>query len=139
MSALAKVFVVFVFLLSILFFGTSATLYLTREDWAKNYDEFKEEVTKSVAELKARNSNLKGERDALEARLLLVSKDELQKAGTIQTLRNELKGKDAQIANISATRDEAINAKTATDNVNASLVSQNTTLTGQLDEACLRG
>jgi chromosome segregation ATPase len=135
MSALAKVFVVFVFLLSILFFGTSATLYLTREDWAKNYDEFKEEVTKSVAELKARNSNLKGERDALEARLLLVSKDELQKAGTIQTLRNELKGKDAQIANISATRDEAINAKTATDNVNASLVSQNTTLTGQLDEA----
>ena len=135
MSALAKVFVVFVFMLSILFFGTSATLYLTREDWAKNYDEFKEEVTKSVAELKARNSNLKGERDALEARLLLVSKDELQKAGTIQTLRNELKGKDAQIVDISVTRDEAIRAKTATDNVNASLVSQNTTLTGQLNEA----
>ena len=40
MSALAKVFVVFVFLLSILFFGTSATLYLTREDWAANYDTY---------------------------------------------------------------------------------------------------
>ena len=135
MSALAKVFVVFVFMLSILFFGTSATLYLTREDWAKNYDEFKEEVTKSVAELKDRNDTLKGERDDLEDALRLVSEDELQKAGTIQKLREELKGKDAQIANISATRDEAINAKTATDNVNASLVSQNTTLTGQLDEA----
>ena len=135
MSALAKVFVVFVFLLSILFFGTSATLYLTREDWAKNYDEFKEEVTKNVAKLKARNETLKGERDDLEDALRLVSEDELQKAGTIQKLRTELKGKDAQIANISATRDEAINAKTATDNVNASLVSQNTTLTGQLDEA----
>ena len=135
MSALAKVFVVFVFMLSILFFGTSATLYLTREDWAKNYDEFKEEVTKSVDELKDRNETLKGERDDLEDALRLVSEDELQKAGTIQKLRNELKGKNAQIANISATRDEAINAKTATDNVNASLVSQNTTLTGQLDQA----
>ena len=135
MSALAKVFVVFVFMLSILFFGTSATLYLTREDWAKNYDEFKEEVTKSVDELKDRNETLKSERDDLEDALRLVSEDELQKAGTIQKLRNELKGKDAQIANISATRDEAINAKTATDNVNASLVSQNTTLTGQLDQA----
>ena len=135
MSALAKVFVVFVFLLSILFFGTSATLYLTREDWAKNYDEFREEVTKSVAELEARNDTLKGERDDLEDALRLVSEDELQKAGTIQKLREELKGKDAQIVDISVTRDEAIRAKTATDNVNASLVSQNTTLTGQLNEA----
>ena len=135
MSALAKVFVVFVFMLSILFFGTSATLYLTREDWAKNYDEFKEEVTKSVDELKDRNETLKGERDDLEDALRLVSEDELQKAGTIQKLRNELKGKNAQIADIEAKRDEAINAKTATDNVNASLVSQNTTLTGQLNEA----
>ena len=135
MSALAKVFVVFVFMLSILFFGTSATLYLTREDWAKNYDEFKEEVTKSVDELKDRNETLKGERDDLEDALRLVSEDELQKAGTIQKLRNELKGKNAQIADIEAKRDEAINAKTATDNVNASLVSQNTTLTGQLDQA----
>ena len=127
MSALAKVFVVFVFMLSILFFGTSATLYLTREDWAKNYDEFKEEVTKSVDELKDRNETLKGERDDLEDALRLVSEDELQKAGTIQKLRNELKGKNAQIANIEAKRDEAINAKTATDNVNASLVSQHYT------------
>ena len=135
MSALAKVFVVFVFLLSILFFGTSATLYLTREDWAKNYDEFKEEVTKSVDELKDRNETLKGERDDLEDALRLVSEDELQKAGTIQKLREELKGKDAQIVDISVTRDEAIRAKTATDNVNTSLVNQNTTLTGQLNEA----
>lgn len=135
MSALAKVFVVFVFLLSILFFGTSATLYLTREDWAKNYDEFREEVTKSVAELEARNDTLKGERDDLEDALRLISEDELQKAGTIQKLREELKGKDAQIVDISVTRDESIRAKTATDNVNASLVSQNTTLTGQLNEA----
>ena len=104
MSALAKVFVVFVFMLSILFFGTSATLYLTREDWAKNYDEFKEEVTKSVDELKDRNETLKGERDDLEDALRLVSEDELQKAGTIQKLRNELKGKNAQIADIEAKR-----------------------------------
>ena len=135
MSALAKVFVVFVFLLSILFFGTSATLYLTREDWATNYDTYKAAVEVKVSELESRNNDLKGERDDLQDALRLVSEDELAKAGTIKSLRIELAGKDAQIANISAERNESINAKTATDNVNASLVSQNSTLTTQLSEA----
>ena len=135
MSALAKVFVVFVFLLSILFFGTSATLYLTREDWATNYDTYKAAVEVKVGELEKRNNNLKGERDDLQDALRLVSEDELDKAGTIQVLRNEIKGKDAQIANISAERNESINAKTASDNLNASLTDQNKTLTTQLSEA----
>ncbi len=135
MSALAKVFVVFVFLLSILFFGTSSTLYLTREDWATNYDTYKAAVEVKVSELESRNDDLKGERDDLQDALRLVSEDELAKAGTIKTLRIELASKDAQIANISAERSESINAKTATDNVNASLVSQNNTLTTQLSEA----
>ena len=135
MSALAKVFVVFVFLLSILFFGTSATLYLTREDWAANYDKYKAAVEVKVGELEQRNSDLKGERDDLQDALRLVSEDELAKAGTIKTLRIELASKDAQIANISAERNESINAKTATDNLNASLTDQNKTLTTQLSEA----
>jgi len=135
MSALAKVFVVFVFLLSILFFGTSATLYLTREDWAANYDKYKAAVEVKVGELEQRNSDLKGERDDLQGALRLVSEDELAKAGTIKTLRIELASKDAQIANISAERNESINAKTATDNLNASLTDQNKTLTTQLSEA----
>jgi hypothetical protein len=135
MSALAKVFVVFVFLLSILFFGTSATLYLTREDWAANYDKYKAAVEVKVGELDQRNSDLKGERDDLQDALRLVSEDELAKAGTIKTLRIELASKDAQIANISAERNESINAKTATDNLNASLTDQNKTLTTQLSEA----
>lgn len=135
MSALAKVFVVFVFLLSILFFGTSATLYLTREDWAANYEQYKKEVTKQVDLIEERVNQLKGERDTLDDALRVVSEDELAKAGEIKKLRIELDGKNAQIAKISAERDESINAKTATDNVNASLVSQNTTLTTQLREA----
>tara|TARA_B100001750_G_scaffold245415_1_gene264994 strand:+ start:1313 stop:2179 length:867 start_codon:yes stop_codon:yes gene_type:complete len=135
MSALAKVFVVFVFLLSILFFGTSATLYLTREDWAANYDTYKKSVETQLDVLEKRTSDLKSERDDLQDALRLVSEDELAKAGTIKVLRNEIKGKDAQIANISAERNEAINAKTAVDNVNASLRSQTETLTTQLNEA----
>ena len=135
MSALAKVFVVFVFLLSILFFGTSATLYLTREDWATNYDTYKTAVEVLLADLEQNNEDLKGERNDLQDALRLVSEDELAKAGTIKSLRIELASKDAQIANISAERNESINAKTATDNVNASLVRQNNTLTTQLSEA----
>tara|TARA_B100000809_G_scaffold263249_1_gene316041 strand:- start:1669 stop:2535 length:867 start_codon:yes stop_codon:yes gene_type:complete len=135
MSALAKVFVVFVFLLSILFFGTSATLYLTREDWATNYDKYKSAIEVKVDELDKRNGFLKGEVNDLQDALSLVSRDELAKAGQIKGLLIELKGKDAQIVNISTERNESILAKTATDNVNASLVSQTETLTTQLSEA----
>tara|TARA_B100000809_G_scaffold256918_1_gene297619 strand:+ start:843 stop:1709 length:867 start_codon:yes stop_codon:yes gene_type:complete len=135
MSALAKVFVVFIFLLSILFFGTSATLYLTREDWATNYESYRTAVTAEVAKLEVRVNKLKGVRDTLDDALRLVSRDELAKAEQVKKLRVELDGKNAQIAQISAQRDESINAKTATDNVNASLVSQNSTLTTQLREA----
>ncbi len=135
MSALAKVFVVFIFLLSILFFGTSATLYLTREDWATNYESYRTAVTAEVAKLEVRVNKLKGVRDSLDDALRLVSRDELAKAEQVKKLRVELDGKNAQIAQISAQRDESIIAKTAVDNVNASLVSQNTTLTTQLREA----
>ena len=79
MSALAKVFVVFVFLLSILFFGTSAPLYLTREDWATNYDTYKAAVEVKVSELEKNNSDLKGERNDLQDALRLVSEDELDR------------------------------------------------------------
>ena len=135
MSALAKVFVVFIFLLSILFFGTSATLYLTREDWATNYESYRTAVTAEVAKLEVRVKAIKGERDTLDDTLRLVSRDEIAKAEQVKKLRVELDGKNAQIAQVSAQRDESIIAKTATDNVNASLVSQNTTLTTQLREA----
>ncbi len=135
MSALAKVFVVFIFLLSILFFGTSATLYLTREDWATNYENYRTAVTAEVARLEVRVMAIKGERDTLDDALRLVSRDEIAKAEQVKKLRVELDGKNAQIAQISAQRDESIIAKTAVDNVNASLVSQNTTLTTQLREA----
>ena len=135
MSALAKVFVVFVFLLSISFFATSATLFLTREDWATKYETYRTEVTHQVDLLEITADTLKGERDTLDDALRLVSEDELAKAKQIKTLRVDLDGKNAQIANISAQRDESIIAKTATANVNASLVSQNTTLTTQLREA----
>ena len=41
MSALAKFFVVFNLVLSLFFFGASATLYLTRYNWRAAHDEYK--------------------------------------------------------------------------------------------------
>ena len=110
---------------------------MTREDWATNYENFRTEVTAKVDKLEERVQELKGERDKLDDALRLVSDDELAKAEQIKKLNIELGGKNAQIANISAQRDEAIIAKTATDNGNASLVSQNTTLTTQLRDCLL--
>ena len=72
MSALAKVFVVFVFLLSISFFATSATLFLTREDWATKYETYRTEVTHQVDLLEITADTLKGERDTLDDALRQV-------------------------------------------------------------------
>ena len=88
-----------------------------------------------LEELAQHNKDLKGRLNDSQDALRRVSEDELAKAGTIKSLNIELASKDAQIAKIEAERSESINAKTATDNVNASLVSQNNTLTTQLSEA----
>ena len=44
MSTLAKIFVVFNLVLTVVFFGSSATLYLNREKWRENYVKYKEQA-----------------------------------------------------------------------------------------------
>lgn len=63
MSALAKVFVVFVFVLSVAFFGTSATLFKIRLDWKKAYESVKDESAKEFELLRTRIGDLAKEVD----------------------------------------------------------------------------
>jgi len=70
MSALSKVFVVFIFILSIAFFGTTATLYKTRVDWRNAYNEHKKETEKSLDELRKVNSDLLGRIATFNSKLI---------------------------------------------------------------------
>jgi len=90
MSALAKVFVVVVFVLSLIFFGTSATLYQTRRDWRGAYDSLSSEWKAKKAELE---NQIKSQQKAFEA------KDaELAKAkATAEDLDQKLRVKDTEI------------------------------------------
>src|SRR5262245_55727554 len=51
MSPLARVFVVINLILSVFFFGSSATLFATRVNWRQRALEFREESMKSLREI----------------------------------------------------------------------------------------
>jgi predicted RND superfamily exporter protein len=99
MSALAKVFVVLVFVLSLLFFGTAATLYKTRTDWKSQYENYSKESTKQLNTLKERNDQISKANDNLQKDLTVVraSEDQLAKDNKqkVQDLETE-KGKVTQ-------------------------------------------
>ena len=85
MSALAKVFVVFVFILSVAFFGTSATLFKIRMDWKKAYLMLEADSKKALDELTKHNESLNKE---LDERIQTIS---LQKATQDQQSKEILK------------------------------------------------
>jgi len=66
MSALAKVFVFIVLVLSIIFFGTSATLFKTRTDWRTAYNRLEDESRKGLDEIKKVNAELHARNDSLD-------------------------------------------------------------------------
>src|SRR5438093_6147569 len=51
MSTLAKVFIVFIFILSVAFFGTSATLFKMRQDWKQAYLQSRKEMQDQLKKL----------------------------------------------------------------------------------------
>ncbi len=135
MSALAKVFVVFVFLLSVTFFGTSSTLYLTREDWAKNYEEAVKARDAKAEELAQRIKDLKEALDLeIDARKAITS-SESTLASRLDAALGDIKQLNTDIKKVERERDDAQAQKAATDQMNAAVVSENTQLKTQLQSA----
>lgn len=69
MSALAKVFVVFNFVMAVFFFGASATLFLTRVDWREAYRTYKRESDLKIQELGQLQQKLSGTNDDLTSQI----------------------------------------------------------------------
>jgi hypothetical protein len=109
MSALAKVFVVFVFLLSVVFFGASATLYKTRTDWKTSYLDYQKHSTDELKRLQLDIGKKTDEVDKLTKSLAglksdndKLSTDKKQLMEDLKTEKGkvELAGKQVENANI---------------------------------------
>ena len=109
MSALAKVFVVFVFILSIAFFGTSATLFKIRFDWKTAYQQLRKSSDDAVDDLEVRITELSGEVDRKANDLAQSKFREDQLAAEKLKLTDDLQ---AEQSNVEAARSEL--AKTVT-------------------------
>lgn len=101
MSALSKVFVVFVFILSVAFFGTSATLFKMRQDWKEAYLSSKKEMNDQLEKLKIKNTELGSTNDLQHNTLIETKSREDQIAKELKQVREDLneEKKKAQTAN----------------------------------------
>ena len=66
MSGIAKVFVVLILILSVFFFGTSATLFKTRTEWRHTYEQYKADNDEALANLHENLRKRTAEADRLE-------------------------------------------------------------------------
>jgi hypothetical protein len=135
MSALSKVFVVVVFILSVAFFGTSATLFKTRLDWKKAYLDFEKGVKTELEQLKERNKSLVALTDNLQKTIDAERAAEAQLGVEIKRLTGDLaeEKKSVQIA-----RSEASTTKVLMDQVSQTaeaVTKSNQALQEALDKA----
>ncbi|MGQ9591541.1 MAG: hypothetical protein ACUVYA_14755 [Planctomycetota bacterium] len=100
MSALAKVFVVFVFILSVIFFGASATLFKTRLDWKKAYLEAEKGAEEKFKELEAQITALSKLHDANVQTITQLKLQQDQLSQLLKTCQSDLavEKKNLQIA-----------------------------------------
>ncbi len=135
MSALSKVFVVVVFILSVAFFGTSATLFKTRLDWKKAYQEYKSGSDEALKQLTERNKNLVAQADNLQKTIDAERAAEAQLGVEVKRLTGDLaeEKKSVQIA-----RSEASTTKVLMDQVSQTaeaVTKSNQNLQEALDKA----
>src|SRR4029450_10950085 len=109
MSALAKVFVVFICILSVAFFGTSATLYKTRMDWRKGFGGLRDTTEKGFAAIEKRNSELRRVLDKREQDLIQVRASEDGLANAVPKLNTDLETEKKKVSESQGVANNAVN------------------------------
>ncbi|HVR76607.1 MAG TPA: hypothetical protein VMT52_19920 [Planctomycetota bacterium] len=104
MSMLAKVFVVFILILSVVFFGTSATLFVTRTDWREAYNRYVTEANKELDTLKSTNSRIAGLYNTESTKVIQLKASEDQLGKELKQTKEDLSEvrKKSEIANNNA-------------------------------------
>jgi hypothetical protein len=104
MSMLAKVFVVFILILSVVFFGTSATLFVTRTDWREAYNRYVTESNKELEQLKSTNTRIAGLYNSESTKVIQLKASEDQLGKELKQTKEDLSEarKKSEIANNNA-------------------------------------
>lgn len=104
MSMLAKVFVVFILILSVVFFGTSATLFVTRTDWREAYNRYVTESNKELDQLKTTNTRIAGLYNTESTKVIQLKASEDQLGKELKQTKEDLSEarKKSEIANNNA-------------------------------------
>lgn len=100
MSALAKVFVVLVFVLSVIFFGASATLFKVRIDWKAAYIDLENQSKERFKELEEQISSLRKLHDSNVQTITQLKLTQDQLSQLLKTCQSDLavEKKNVQIA-----------------------------------------
>jgi len=142
MSALAKVFVIFVCVLSVAFFGTSATLLKTRTDWRAAYQKLETGTGEALARLEAHNNKvfLLYQKEQSTNMRMKADQDQLGKdlQSRVQELTEEKKLRSAaqsEVSKANSLTQQSLTKLESMDKLLAQLNEAHDKLKGQFDEA----
>ena len=135
MSALAKVFVVFIFVLSVVFFGTSASLYLTRTDWKEQYDESQAKTQEALEKLEKHNESLTKHIAKGDNALVKVRGNERKLSSDLNKSLQDLQAKIDELTQTRSEKSTAMQQSAAALAAQAATESRATNLQEQLTAA----
>ena len=90
MSTLAKVFIVFNLILTVVFFGSSATLFMMRYNWREAYQTYRKDTGERFAELEESHSKTDTLVQNVRAANLKLQTESAQKAALVNTQNEEI-------------------------------------------------
>jgi len=142
MSGLAKTFVILILLLSVFFFGTTATLYKTRAQWRAKHDSYKAHTSETVKDLDRRLTQTTKSSDEKDKALAQLKGSNLQQASSLKktqsdlsTLQKKVAGLEGDLRNATATSEQLAQAVSSSEDRGKGLQGSLATANSQLDEA----
>ena len=142
MSGLAKTFVILILLLSVFFFGTTATLYKTRAQWRAKHEGYRAHATTELERLDDRLSQTTKSNDEKDKALSDLKGSNLQQASSLKKLQSDLSalqkkiaGLEGDLRNATATSEQLATAVSSSEDRGKGLQASLATANSQLDEA----
>lgn len=135
MSALAKFFVVFNLVLSLFFFGASATLYLTRYNWRAAHDEYKLEADAGLEKVRKQVLSVAKQNDKLMTDVAQYKADLANAGQRTRRLDEQLSDATTKIGLADSAREQAQVSLGEQAKVLKAAVDRNGSLERQLEQA----
>ena len=138
MSALAKVFVVIILLLALVFFGTSSTLFLTREDLKSELSRTRQEYSAKLTELEKKISEFAAAKDLQENALVASKTNNVNLSLQLDQARAQVTAEKARADAAEAARDNAVRLNATANERLAATETRNQELQNQVQETVTR-